>query len=410
MFKKLKYRLLFLNIVLITALIAIAFTSVYVLTLNRMNDQIQMELDKAKNFIPITPKPIRIENQFTKPEYKSDLPDRIVTFVLHIDGNNNLISADSFFEEDDEFYNKAFLLTQENGNLKGRIKLDGADWEFEEVERRGFHSIFFIDITQQLTILNRLAYTFIFAYIIMLLLTFILSNYLTSESIKPIKLAFNKQNQFISDASHELKTPLAVINTNVDVLLNEFADSEHKKWLQYIQIEVSRMSHLTENLLYLSSIDIKNSFDTVNISELAEHIVLGLEAVAYEKNIKLTYNITPNLYVSGLSEQLSQIMMILLDNAMKYTAVDGYVDFSLISNASNIYITIENNGLGISKENISKVFDRFYKQDSSRHFNNKSYGLGLAIAQSIVHKHKGQITCESTPNHQTSFVVKLHKL
>lgn len=412
MFKKLKHRLLYLNVILITVLITIAFSSIFILTKNRTNGEIDNELHKASNFNPNSSRPEQSTDESLPQTIPNGLiPDRLISFTLNIDDEDNLLSVLSYFDEEDVFYETALSLSL--NSTEGRIILDDTEWAFQAVARKDHNQVVFIDITRQMDMLSRLAYTFIGTSIVMLLLTFILSNYLTAQSIKPIKSAFNKQNQFISDASHELKTPLTVINTNVDVLLQDYKGTENEKWLKYIQTEVTRMSQLTENLLYLSkfeNVDATTSNEIVNVSDLSEHLLLGLEAVAFEKKIQLDYTVAPDLKTSGHPEQLSQVMMILLDNAMKYTADNGYVHFNLTGSPSHIYITVKNNGAGITEENLPKIFDRFYKQDHSRQNTNKGYGLGLAIAQTIVNKHKGKITCISEANKETCFTVKLHKL
>ncbi len=242
----------------------------------------------------------------------------------------------------------------------------------------------------------------------MFILNYIFSNYITNQSIKPVKEAFDKQNQFISDASHELKTPLAIISTNVDVLLNDPTESD--KWLNYIKSEVSRMSKLTENLLYLSQFDDHNKINytnRVNLSEVLEHVLLGMEAIAYEKKRILNYEIEPDLFVKGEQEQLSQVLLILIDNAIKYSELNSAISVNL-SSSTQINLTVSNNGLGIAEENIDKIFNRFYKVDKSRS-QKSGYGLGLAIASSIISHHKGKITCSSIINEKTTFIVSLPK-
>jgi signal transduction histidine kinase len=232
---------------------------------------------------------------------------------------------------------------------------------------------------------------------------------LTERSIKPIKESYYKQKQFISDASHELKTPLAVIHTNVDVLLTN-TDEQNKKWLEYIKSEVERMGHLTNDLLYLTQMDGAEDHQmmktTFNISERLEHILLGLEVVAFEKNISLIYDIAPDIEMHGNAEQVSQVMMILLDNAIKYTQTGGDISILLSKSTHHINLSVTNSGDGISEEDLPYVFDRFYRADKVRSRESGSYGLGLSIAKTIVEQHNGKITCESKVGDQTNFTVR----
>jgi two-component system sensor histidine kinase CiaH len=211
-----------------------------------------------------------------------------------------------------------------------------------------------------------------------------------------VKEAFNKQKQFIADASHELKTPLAVINTNADVLLANSDDTIHNqvKWLHHIKSETERMKTLTADLLYLTEMEdsrIGLMFTNFNVSESVESVILTMEAIVYEKDISLTYEIEPGLTVRGSSEQIKQVVMILLDNAIKYTKAKGSISLTLQKQHSDILLTVTNTGEGIPSEHLARIFDRFYRANQSRSRKSGGYGLGLGIAKSIVEQHKGKI-------------------
>ena len=169
----------------------------------------------------------------------------------------------------------------------------------------------------------------------MLIVIYFLSRYFANRSIAPVREAFEKQEkQFIGDASHELKTPLAIINTNADVLLANQEDTiaNQAKWLHYIKLETERMTGLTNDLLYLTQMDDSRStmiHAKFNMSDAVESIILPMDAVIFEKNISLDYNIEPNLTVHGNIEQIKQIILILLDNAVKYSGPKGAVNVTL---------------------------------------------------------------------------------
>jgi signal transduction histidine kinase len=246
----------------------------------------------------------------------------------------------------------------------------------------------------------------------MLIVILFISRFFANKAIKPVKDAFDKQKQFIADASHELKTPLAVINTNVDVLLSNGEDyiNSQSKWLHYIKSEAERMAKLTNDLLYLTQMDysdIKMIFTDLNLSETVENVILTMEAVIFEHRITLNYDIEPNLVINGNAEQIQQIVMILLDNAIKYTNSNGAVSISLKKNYNNILLSVKNTGEGISEEHIDKIFDRFYRTDKSRARKSGGYGLGLAIAKAITEQHGGKIFVRSVLNESTTFTVEL---
>lgn len=227
-----------------------------------------------------------------------------------------------------------------------------------------------------------------------------------------MKEAFNKQKQFIADASHELKTPLAVINTNADVLLANSDDTIHNqiKWLHHIKSETERMKTLTGDLLYLTEMEdsrVGLMFTNFNVSESVESVILTMEAIVYEKDISLTYEIEAGLTVRGSSEQIKQVVMILMDNAIKYTKPKGSISLTLQQRHSEILLVVTNTGEGIPSEHLGRIFDRFYRANQSRSRKSGGYGLGLAIAKSIIEQHKGKIYAKSVLNEATSFYVQL---
>jgi signal transduction histidine kinase len=408
MFKDLKKRLLLMNISLIIFILIIGFSGIYFTTLSKTNHDIHIELDKISNFRH-DKKTESDDEKLPKPFPDKEIPERTVAFSLYIDGAGEITEVFSFFDGEESFYEEALEKINREGNVEGKITLDDARWAYKIVSDGSGKKAFFVDVTPKMEVLSLMIITFIVVAMTMVLLIIIVSSYLTNQSIKPIKVAFAKQNQFISDASHELKTPLAVIQSNVDVLMEKNTSKELEKWLGYIQGEVKRMSQLTENLLYMSKMEYSEKIHSkVNLSELCEYLLLGLEAVAYEKNLSLKYDVEESIETIGDKEQLTQLLMILLDNGMKFSPEGESVFLSLKEHYGQIEIIVENTGVSISDEKIPYIFDRFYKGDDSRKYISKSYGLGLSIAQIIVKNHKGKITCESDSN-SVKFAIQIPK-
>lgn len=246
----------------------------------------------------------------------------------------------------------------------------------------------------------------------MLVLIYFISRFFANRSIRPVREAFEKQKQFIADASHELKTPLAVIQTHADVLLSSSEDTiaSQAKWLHRIKSETDRMKTLTGDLLYLTEMDdahnvpVKFSF---NMSEAVFSVILTMEAVLFEKNIAFQYDVEPDLHVLGNVEQIKQVVMILLDNGIKYTNPNGEINVNFKKKHHDVVLTVANTGPGIAPEHLEHIFDRFYRADPSRSRKLGGYGLGLAIAKSIVEQHVGRITTKSVPGEWTTFQVQL---
>jgi signal transduction histidine kinase len=335
-------------------------------------------------------------------------PERTISFIIYLDSTDTIVQYVSQFETSEEFLRGAIDSVD---STSGDVEYDSYYWRYQVVEYQGIQKYVFLDITSEHQLLNNMLIRFIIIFIVSAGLVTLLSYFLSNRSIKPIKLAFNKQKQFVSDASHELKTPLAVINTNVDVLLNKSNSKEDKKWLSYIKSEVERMDKLTKNLLYLAKMSEDQNAHlmstSIDLSSITQMVVLGFEALAYERKIDFQYDIQENIHALFIDEQYRQVLSILIDNAIKYSNQGGLVSIVLKKQNSSIILEVENTGAGIKEEDLPYIFDRFYKGDKSRQNQHNSYGLGLSIAKSIIDNHGGKITCQSIENEFTKFTLKL---
>lgn len=410
MFRKLRDKFLVLNLVTISIMMIIAFSSIYLITYNNVHRDIDMELHKISEFNQ-KPKEIFKEPKSNFDNTKSH-QERSLSFNLITDKEGTIKSSFSIFDMEEEFYENAKESALSQKSVTGEFKLDGNHWAYIRDDYEDGYRIVFLDVTSEQGILTNLTYTFLTVAFVMLIFIFFISRFFSNKAIEPIKDAFDKQKQFIADASHELKTPLAVISTNVDVLLSNKEDNinNQSKWLYYIKSEVERMTKLTQDLLYLTQIDysdIKMIFSDFNLSEAVENVILTMEAVIFENNISLEYEIDPDLRTYGNSEQIKQVVMILLDNALKYTDDNGRVNVTLKKHQNNILFSLVNTGKGIPEECTEEIFDRFYRIDKSRSRNKDGYGLGLAIAKAIVEQHRGKISVRSIIDESTTFSVEL---
>lgn len=239
---------------------------------------------------------------------------------------------------------------------------------------------------------------------------FLFSLFLARIALRPVEDSWKKQKQFVADASHELKTPLSVILANTDILAShkdETVESQ-MKWVENTRAEAVRMAELVNQLLFLAKNDdgLKVQMQDVNFSNCVEGIVLGYDAVFYEKQHKFSYEVTPDVWVVGNEGQLKQLVTILLDNANKYSKGEGNITLRLQNNGKHCTLTVANDSEQLSEEQLSHLFDRFYTVDNSRNKNNGGNGLGLNIAQVICQTHNGSIrvSCE---NGRTAFEVTL---
>lgn len=227
---------------------------------------------------------------------------------------------------------------------------------------------------------------------------FWLSKFVTS----PAEQSLLREKQFISDAGHELKTPLGAISINAQVLELEYTDD---LYIKNIVLESQRMGRLLEKLLVLAKLDEQEKvyLTKVNLSEICEEMALTYESLAFEKKQSFEFEITPNIEIYGVEDELRQLLAILIDNAIKNTEAGGYINLKCREVKKHSEITVTNSGHGIPKEVLPHVFERFYTSDNSR--SEGSFGLGLAIAKSIVDRHKGTISVDSKLDDKTTFQV-----
>ncbi len=233
-----------------------------------------------------------------------------------------------------------------------------------------------------------------------------------ASSLRPVETAWKQQRQFIADASHELKTPITVILANTDIMLAhpEKSVEDQSKWLEHIRSEAMRMQELVTGMMYLARADSNQqpmTKELLSLTELVYDCVLPFEPVAFESGLVLDYDVAQDISVTGDSTQLKQLVMILLDNACKYTPSPGKIDLQLERCDAQARLTVHNSGPAIPAEDLVRIFERFYRADKSRTRQSGGSGLGLSIAQSIVDAHGGHISVKSTEGAGTEFTVLL---
>ena len=258
---------------------------------------------------------------------------------------------------------------------------------------------------------NRLMLILIKSLIILLIveiLVYYVSKMLTKRITKPAQESYEKQRDFIADASHELKTPLAVIIASSDELKS---DKKNAKYVDNIKYESERMNNLIKSLLDLSKLEngvsIAN-YKEENISKIIERICLTFEAIAYENNVNIDINIEKDIKLKCSKEEIERLISILLDNAIKHSYKDSSISVNLNNDKNSINLEIVNSGDPIKVGDEEKIFERFYRSDKSRKRDSNRYGLGLAIAKNIVINHNGTIKAFSKDG-LTTFKINLKK-
>lgn len=237
---------------------------------------------------------------------------------------------------------------------------------------------------------------------------FLISFFLAKLALKPVEAAWTSQRQFVADASHELKTPITVILANADVVLAHPGDTveSQRKWLGYIQDEALEMKKLVEDLLFLAKGDARqNSSPAVPVllSQVVNEALLSFEPVAFEAGITLNEAVAPELWVKGDEGQLRRLVMILLDNGVKYAGEQGVVTVALTGAGDKIALRVHNTGAPIEAQHLPHIFERFYRADAARNRDRGGYGLGLSIAKAIADAHGAKLTADSSAAEGTTF-------
>lgn len=266
--------------------------------------------------------------------------------------------------------------------------------------------VVFLDVSVQQLQNDNLVVTTIMIGIVATIIFFIIAVILSFWLVKPVKETFDKQKLFISNASHELKTPLAVISANTDVLEAELGEN---KWLSYIRSESVRMSELVNELLCLARLDDKSGHRLVmselNLTDIVLQTALPFESTVFEMGKKFDVEAEPNVKFVGDESSIKHVLTILIDNAIKYSNEKGEVSVKLYTHSGKKIIEVYNTGDGIPSDKLNKVFERFYRQDEARNSKSGGYGLGLAIAKSIVEAHNGKICAKSEYGKWAKFIV-----
>ncbi|MCR4822860.1 MAG: HAMP domain-containing histidine kinase [Treponema sp.] len=269
--------------------------------------------------------------------------------------------------------------------------------------------ICFLNRNSELKTLSKLYIYSTLLYILSIFISVIISIPTSNYMIRPAREAFIKQKQFIADASHELKTPIAVIGANIDVLEGEI---KNNKWLAYIKAENKRMGELVKDLLYLAKNDSGQNnltFTEFDFSNAVENSVLPFEVIAFEAQKKLEFDIQKGITCVGDEKSIKQVCIILVDNALKNSEPGAEISVKAYAEGQKVIYKVHNTGAGIPKEELEKIFLRFYRSDSSRVRKTGGYGLGLAIARSIANDHGGSLVATSELGKWAEFTLTIPK-
>jgi signal transduction histidine kinase len=236
--------------------------------------------------------------------------------------------------------------------------------------------------------------------------------FLAGKTLSPIEKALDDQRRFVAEAGHELKTPLASLRTGIEVALRDhnLTVPKTKKVFSESLEDISYMASLTNTLLTLARYSEYSPADLVferfSVSDLFERVLRRFNSIAAKKSVRLLYHKQP-ITVVAHRDSLEKLLMILVDNAIYYNVLKGKVVITTTIHKKQLFISVKDTGIGIAKQDLPHIFDRFYRADKSRSKNISGFGLGLSIAKRIVQLHKGTIKVKSIPQKGSEFIVSL---
>src|SRR5690625_5116646 len=432
MFTKLRNKFLFLNMSITSLVIIVAFVIIYWIIYHNISSDIEEKLNEGA----ATEMTVYRDNLFNNggKDAAFSLSQALSTsgfssFVLIVDDQGEVVEIDSSMELPEEKYIK-IAETVWKERKKSSVTFNDKQWQYEisplsvnVIQDNGesfmitdhLYQMTFLDVTEANQTLRSLLITLLVVGFILLVIIFFISMYFANSAVQPIAKAWENQKQFIADASHELKTPLSIIQANYDVLMDNRDETinHQMKWLGYMKMATDRMTKMITNLLELAQLDqptTRLEVKEVHISRMIEEMVLTMVAAMKEKEIHITHLIEPKIMLNSNSDKIKQLVMIMLDNAHKYTNEKGKIDITLEKDKKMVVFRVRNTGKGIAEEDLSKIFNRFYRGDRSRHIEQNSFGLGLSIAKLITSELGGDIHASSKENNWTTFTVMLPRV
>ena len=269
------------------------------------------------------------------------------------------------------------------------------------------------DVTALYSGLRKATYAQVFLGFVALLIASAIGYYMAGRAIIPLKEAYDKQKQFAADASHELRTPLAVLLSSAELLLADpsIQNPFLRQVLEDVKSEVKKMTNLVSDLLMVARSDnnaLKFKIQRVDLAEILQQVVRMMIPLAEKKNIRLVGENFNKLMINADEQKLKQLVIILVDNAIKYTLEGGTVLVEMgNSDGKRVNFSVMDSGIGIAAEDLDKVFERFYRVDKARSREMGGNGLGLAIASEIIKLHEGKISVASKLGEGTKFTVEL---
>ena len=340
----------------------------------------------------------------SRPEIGLDLGDRVVQlpyFTVDVwqqsNGTYSAYVTGGTYADLEDTEELTAILTDCLAQEQTQGTIDGYGLRYLRQDNGLYQKLAFVDMSMEQATLREMMLSYLQIGAAALILLLGVSILLARWATRPVEKAWRQQRQFLSDASHELKTPLTVILSNAELLDSAHLDERPARWTDNIRSEAGRMKSLVEEMLTLARADnaVRTAvLEEVSLTDVAADCALSFEPVAFEAGKPLEEYLAEDVAVLGDREKLRQVIAILLDNAVKYGAAGGTIALTLQKTDRQARLTVANPGAPIPQEQLSRLFERFYRADASRG-EQSGFGLGLPIASTIAAEHKGTLRAES---------------
>ncbi len=397
MIRKLRWKVVGITMLFVTAVLLAVFAGVFFTAKVSLRQNTEQQLQQALHL-------------GTKDSFRpgTDSGSSLPCFVAEVYPNGTMhVIGSSYYRLDDSVLRDIVKQCLAQSERSGMLE----DYHLRYLRQAEPMSlrIAFTDSTLEQQTLRSLVKTCLGIGLAAIAVLLVCSYFLSGLITRPVEQAWQEQRRFLSDASHELKTPLTVILSSADLMAEHAVEnSDLAPYVDNIRSESRRMRALVEDMLTLSRTESGQQtlpLTGVDLSDLAMDTALHFEPVAYEAGRTLLYDLQEDISLTADGESLRQLLGILLDNAIKYAPVDSAIRLTLHRSDKAAVLEVENGGEPIPPSALPHLFERFYRADSSRS-EHGSFGLGLSIAQAIAHRHGGEIRCRSD-EHGTCFTVTL---
>ncbi len=418
MIAKLRKKFILVIMLCVMSTISIALGSLFVINYisykRNVNNFLERELDMYSGFREerLPDKNRREDNDIFSFNMFDDKPMHFLPSVcITLDYSGSVIESKiNYLELSDEDIDKLANTIVTSKQKRGSVSSFGL--EYLSITEDNYTYIVAADNSFESGNIRNLFILCIISFMISFFVFFAISVLLSTWILKPVEKSWQQQNRFVSDASHELRTPITVILANLNILSSKKDDliKTQYQWIDNTKEEANRMKQLVDELLFLARSDDRQNklvFSKIDLSELLLSRMLSFEALAFEKGIRLDYDISDDLNIIGHEGNVKQLISILLDNAMKYCGDKGSVYLKAFSLKDRTYVLVKNSGDLIDAEDLKHIFERFYRTDKSRSRTEGGYGLGLAIAKTIVDNMHGKISVLSDKENGTVFKLEL---